>query len=88
MSFRFQCKDHRFSINRPTKRGKEKSPSDGHCQCKKEMEDHFLAYQYIFEIEPHTDTIAKERVSFLKVNDINDISFLGTPNCHHCCSIA
>jgi hypothetical protein len=26
---------HRLSINRPTKRGKEKSPSDGHCE--KEM---------------------------------------------------
>jgi hypothetical protein len=31
---------------------------------------------------------AKERASFLKINDINDISFLGTPDCHHCCSIA
>jgi hypothetical protein len=27
---------HRLSINRPTMRGKEKSPSDGHCQCQKE----------------------------------------------------
>jgi hypothetical protein len=26
---------HILSINRPTKRGKEKSPSDGHCQCPK-----------------------------------------------------
>jgi hypothetical protein len=26
-----------------------------------------------------------ERASFLK---INDISFFGTPDCHHCCSIA
>jgi hypothetical protein len=33
----------RLSINRPTKRGKEKSPSDGHCQCQKEMDDHSLA---------------------------------------------
>jgi hypothetical protein len=32
--------DHRH-INRPTKRGKEKS--DGHCQCKKEMDDQLLA---------------------------------------------
>jgi hypothetical protein len=32
--------NHRLSINRPTKRGKEKSPSDGHCQCEKEMDDH------------------------------------------------
>jgi hypothetical protein len=36
----------------------------------------------------HSDTLAKERASFLKVNDINDISFLGTPNCLHCCSLA
>jgi hypothetical protein len=34
---------HRLSINRPTKRGKEKSPSNGHCQCEKEMEEHLLA---------------------------------------------
>jgi hypothetical protein len=26
--------------NRPTKRGKENSPSDGYCQCQKEMDDH------------------------------------------------
>jgi hypothetical protein len=26
-------------FNRPTKRGKENSRSDGHCQCEKEMED-------------------------------------------------
>jgi hypothetical protein len=32
--------------------------------------------------------LAKERASFLKINDINDISFFGTPDCHHCCSIA
>jgi hypothetical protein len=31
---------HRLSINGLTKRGKEKSPSDGHCQYKKEMDDH------------------------------------------------
>jgi hypothetical protein len=60
----------------------------GHCQCKKEMDDHLLASQQIFEKVPRSDTLAKERVSFLKVNDIKDISFLGTPNCHHCCSIA
>jgi hypothetical protein len=37
---------------------------------------------------PHSDTLPKERASFLKVNDIDDISFLRTPDCHHCCSIA
>jgi hypothetical protein len=35
-------RDHRLSINRPTKRGKENSRSDGH---KKEMEDYLLACQ-------------------------------------------
>jgi hypothetical protein len=29
----------------------------------------------------------KERASFLKINDIIDISFFETPHCHHCCSI-
>jgi hypothetical protein len=43
-------------MNRPTKRGKEKSPSDGHCQCKKEMPD-LLARQQIFEKVPHSDTL-------------------------------
>jgi hypothetical protein len=32
--------------------------------------------------------IALERALFLKIKDFNDISFCGTPNCHHCCSIA
>jgi hypothetical protein len=36
---------HRLSINRPTKRGKENSRSDGHRQCEKEMEDYCLACQ-------------------------------------------
>jgi hypothetical protein len=60
-------------INRPTKRGKEKSPSDGHCRCKKEMNDHLLAFQQ-FLTESHIVTRqASERVSFLNMNDINDI---------------
>jgi hypothetical protein len=37
--------NHRLSINRPTKRGKQKSPSDGHWQCEKEMDDHLVACQ-------------------------------------------
>jgi hypothetical protein len=45
---------HRLSINRPTKRGKEKS--DGHCQCEKEVDVHLLACQQILEKEPHSDT--------------------------------
>jgi hypothetical protein len=52
------------------------------------MDDHLLACQQIFEKVPHIDTQAKERASFLKVYEINDISFLGTPNYHHCCSVA
>jgi hypothetical protein len=47
---------HRLSINRPTKRGKEKSPSDGHCQCEKEMGYHLLACKQFLEREPHSDT--------------------------------
>jgi hypothetical protein len=39
---------HRATINVPTKRGKEKSPSDGHCQCEKEMDDHILASLQFF----------------------------------------
>jgi hypothetical protein len=71
---------HRLSINRPTKRRKEKSPSDGHCQCKKEMDNHLLACQQIFEKALHSDTLAKERASFLKLyfHLINVISFFGT----------
>jgi hypothetical protein len=38
---------HRLCINRPTKRGKEKSPSDD-CQCQKEMDDHLLACQQFY----------------------------------------
>jgi hypothetical protein len=52
------------------------------------MDDHLLACQQIFEKVPHSDKLAQARASFLKVNDINDISFFGTPDCHHCCSIA
>jgi hypothetical protein len=33
---------------------KEKSPSDGQCQCQKEMDYHLLACQQIL-IEPHSD---------------------------------
>jgi hypothetical protein len=39
--------NHRFSINIPTKRGKEKSPSDGHCQCQKEMDDHLAINSHL-----------------------------------------
>jgi hypothetical protein len=39
--------------------------------------------------ESHTGTrLAKERASLLKTNDINDISFFGTPDCHHCYAYA
>jgi hypothetical protein len=37
--------NHSLSINRPTKRGKEKSPTDEHCPCEIEMNDHLLACQ-------------------------------------------
>jgi hypothetical protein len=65
----------RFNINRQTKCGKEKSPLDGHCQCQKEMDDHLLACQE-FMTESHIVTrLANKRVSFLNINDINDIFF-------------
>jgi hypothetical protein len=39
--------------------------------------------------ESHVVTrLVKKRVSSLKINDINDILFFGTSDCHHCCSIA
>jgi hypothetical protein len=43
-------------IDPSTKRGKEKSRSNGHYQCEKEMDDHLLACQQIFEIQPRSDT--------------------------------
>jgi hypothetical protein len=77
---------HRLSINRPTKRGKENSPSDGHGQCEKKMDDHLLACQSLLKESHIVICIAKERTSFLKINDFNDISFFGTSDCHHCCA--
>jgi hypothetical protein len=47
---------HRLSINRPAKRGKEKPPSDGHCQCEKEMDDYLLACPQFLEKQPQSDT--------------------------------
>jgi hypothetical protein len=43
--------DHRLSINRLTKPEKEKSPSDGHCQCEKEMDEFITGVSTIFEKE-------------------------------------
>jgi hypothetical protein len=56
-----------LSINRPTKLGREKSPADGYCQCKKEMDDHILASQQIFEKVPHSYT-PRKRVSIIFKN--------------------
>jgi hypothetical protein len=53
----FTDKLKHIRINRPTKGGKEKSPSDGHCQYQKVMDDHLLACQQIFEREPHSDLL-------------------------------
>jgi hypothetical protein len=44
--------NHSLSITRPTKRGKEKSPANGHCQSEKEIKDHLLANQQ-FITESH-----------------------------------
>jgi hypothetical protein len=35
----FDGLSHRLSFNRPIKRGKDKSPSDEHCQCEKKMDN-------------------------------------------------
>jgi hypothetical protein len=40
------CLTHRLSINRPTKRGKEKSPTR---QCEKKIDDHLVACPQLFE---------------------------------------
>jgi hypothetical protein len=42
----------------------------------------------IFEIVPHSDPPAIEKASVLNINEINDILLFGTPDCHHCSSIA
>jgi hypothetical protein len=55
-SIGFHYLNHWLSIIRPKKRGKEKSPSDRHYQCQKEMDDYLLACQQILEREPHSDT--------------------------------
>jgi hypothetical protein len=58
-----------------TKRGNEKSPSNGHCQCQKERDRRLLACQQ-FLTESHKVTrFANNRASFLNMNDINVISF-------------
>jgi hypothetical protein len=77
----------RLSSNRTTKRGKEKSPCDGHSQCEKEMDDHWRVNKFLKESNVVTDP-AQERVSFLIINDINDISSFRTLECHHYCSMA
>jgi hypothetical protein len=51
----FLGSDHRLSINILTKRGKEKSPFDGQCQCVNEIDNHLLACQQILEREPRSD---------------------------------
>jgi hypothetical protein len=81
------CLNHRLSIDRPTKRGKENSPSVGHCQCQKKMNDNLLACQQILPESHIVTRLANERASFLNMNDINQIIF-GTFDCCHFCLIA
>jgi hypothetical protein len=50
-----KCLNHRLSINRPIKRWKENSPSDGQCQYEKEIKDHLLACQQFLK-ESHEVT--------------------------------
>jgi hypothetical protein len=69
-------------------RAKEKSSSDGHCQCEKEMDDHLFRVNEFLKESHIVTRLAKERALFLEINDINDIKLFGTPDCYHCCSIA
>jgi hypothetical protein len=50
-------------MNKPTKRGKEKSPSDGHYQYQKEMDDHLLACQQFLKESHIVFRLANERAS-------------------------
>jgi hypothetical protein len=68
----------RLSINRPTKRGKEKSSSDGHCQYEKEMDDHLLACQQILERQSHA-WLKREQHHFRKLMTLLRI-FLKRPS--------
>jgi hypothetical protein len=63
-------------INRPSERGKKKSLSDKHCQCEKEMEGRLLACLQFLKKSHVVKSQTKERAPFLKINDINGISFL------------
>jgi hypothetical protein len=72
-----------LSINRPTKRGKEKSPSDGHCECEKEIDNHLQVCQQILTESHIVTRLTNERASSLNMNDINDISFFGMSDCYH-----
>jgi hypothetical protein len=46
---------HRLSNNRPTKRGKEKSQSDGTLSMRKRNGRPFTGVSIIFDTEPHSD---------------------------------
>jgi hypothetical protein len=43
------------------------------------MDNHLLACQQFLKESHVVNRFAKELVPFLKINDINDISFFGTP---------
>jgi hypothetical protein len=51
------------------------------------MDDHLLTCQQILKKSYIVTRFAKELVLFLKINDINEISFFGMSDCHLCCSI-
>jgi hypothetical protein len=48
-------------VNRSTKRGIEKSPSDGHCQGEKEMDGYLLAYQQFLKKSHVVTGLTNER---------------------------
>jgi hypothetical protein len=47
-----------------------------------------LFFYFVPDTTRDMTRLAIEKAAFLNINDINDISFLGTPDCHHCCSIS
>jgi hypothetical protein len=67
---------------------KDKSPYYGHCQCEKEITTIYWRVNKFLKESHIVTRLDKERASFLKINDIDGISFFGTPDCHYCCSIA
>jgi hypothetical protein len=77
--------NHRLSINRPSV-GKRSLHLMDTVNAKKRWTTIYWRVNKFLKESHIVTRFAKELVSFLKLNDINDISFFGTSDCHHCCS--